>query len=231
MGCSSNPGKPRPATQPVRGRAGGLRSTPAVHQAPRLLQSHLRERAMRTSTRDAATPMGTWPADWIASMITRALLPCQRRKLAQVRQVAGEVLDLADADRRGGPVRAFGYLAHVEASRVVEHVAAPAGSQPPRRLAEHLLSSQVPGTWSWRQRHKPCRCRMRAGETTPPATGREGARLGAAMLPPQYLPGVHGGPGGTGRHRTTARPFPGSGSCDTDDVANLRCARLESRTS
>ena len=43
---------------------------------------------------------------------------------------------------------------------------------------------------------------------------------------------AHGGSGGgTGRHGMTARPFAGSGPCDTDDLDSSRCARLESRTS
>jgi len=62
----------------------------------------------------------------------------QRRQVAQVEHVAGEVLDVADADGRGGRVHALGDLVHVEAVRVVQHADQP-------DLAAGVLGDAVPG--------------------------------------------------------------------------------------
>src|SRR4029077_20864369 len=62
----------------------------------------------------------------------------QWREVGQVEQVAGEVLDVADADGRGGGVHAVGDLVHVEAARVVQHADQP-------DLAAGVLGDAVPG--------------------------------------------------------------------------------------
>ncbi len=61
----------------------------------------------------------------------------QRRELAQVKQVAGEVLDVADADGRGGLVHLIGDLVHVEALRVIQYADEP-------DLAAGVLGDAVP---------------------------------------------------------------------------------------